>query len=80
MSFLNTLVITSKSKICFNTDKACDPEECKFAKGYFDRVDEAIISAHKQYQIKNKVEIETIAKEYEICPFEFSLISLCHLM
>ena len=70
---LNSLEITSKSKICFNTDKACDPEECIFTHGYFDKVDEAIYDIHKKYRHKSKENIEDTAREYQICPFELSL-------
>jgi len=33
-----TITITAKDKVCFNKDSACNPEQCKFAKGHFDRV------------------------------------------
>jgi len=72
-NYLNSLVITSKSKICFNNDKACDPEECTYTHAYFDKVDKALNEAHKRYRIKGKEEIEEIASEFHICPFELSL-------
>lgn len=67
------VTLTAKDKICFEKEKSCNPDECPYAKGHFDRVNDAI------YQILTKednVSRETIgkyAKKYEICPFEFSL-------
>jgi DNA excision repair protein ERCC-2 len=70
---LNTIVITSKSKICFNPEKACDPEECAYCRGYFDKIDDAVKSIHQRYQFKGQEQVKEVALEYQICPFEFSL-------
>ena len=39
---LKSLTITAKDKICFKPDSACNPEECEFSRGYFDRVNDAL--------------------------------------
>jgi DNA excision repair protein ERCC-2 len=70
---LSTVVITAKSTICFNPEKACDPEECAYCRGYFDKLDVAMATCNERYRIKGKEEIQQMASEYEICPFEFSL-------
>lgn len=70
---LRGLEITSKSKICFNTDLACDPEECSFARGYFDRVDGAMKELKKEHSYFDKSTIEEVAKAHHVCPFELSL-------
>ncbi len=70
---LSTLVITTKSTICFNPEKACDPEECDYCKGYFDKLDAAVAACIERHKIKGKEEIQNIAGEFGICPFEFSL-------
>jgi DNA excision repair protein ERCC-2 len=38
-----TLEITSKDTICFLEKRECDPEKCPFAKGFFDRLQEAMV-------------------------------------
>jgi len=33
-----TITITAKDKVCFSKGSACNPQQCEFAKGHFDRV------------------------------------------
>lgn len=44
---LKSLVLTAKEKVCFKDDMICTPEYCEFAKGYYDRVTDAIIALYK---------------------------------
>ena len=74
---LKSITLTAKEKICFNPDKNCDPKECEYAKGHFDRVMEAIRSAYNKEVTFNKSVIEKYARKYSVCPFEFSL-DLCY--
>jgi DNA excision repair protein ERCC-2 len=69
---IKSIVITAKDKICFKPDAACSPDECEYAKGYFDRV----ATAEEQFFHEDSFSGEVIARiseEYKICPFEFSL-------
>ncbi|KHD38765.1 ATP-dependent helicase [Clostridium acetobutylicum] len=79
---LKTLILTSKEKICFNEETNCNPEECIYAKGHYDRVNDAIKDLLKNEDIYNRERIEEYAKRYNVCPFELSLdISLwCDLV
>lgn len=67
-----TLTITAKEKICLNEEVNCDPEKCKYAKGHFDRVNEAIFEIYNEENISRE-NIEKYARKYCVCPFEFSL-------
>ena len=69
---LKSLTLTAKDKICFNPDSACNPEECDFAKGHFDRVNIALNEIFLEDAFTREA-IEQIAKLHRICPFEFSL-------
>ncbi len=69
---IKTLVITAKDKICFKPESACSPDECEYAKGYFDRVDEAEERFFEEDSFTGDV-IAWIAEEHKVCPFEFSL-------
>jgi DNA excision repair protein ERCC-2 len=69
---LKRVTLTAKEKICFSEQKNCSPEACPFAKGYFDRLNEALNAAFEQDALTREV-IETIAEQYQVCPFEFSL-------
>jgi len=69
---LKSLTITAKDKICFKPENACNPEECEFARGYFDRVDEALKDMFHQDAFTRPA-VEAVARFHQICPFEFSL-------
>ncbi|HUV12639.1 MAG TPA: ATP-dependent DNA helicase [Acidobacteriota bacterium] len=69
---LRSVVLTAKDKICFNPEKGCNAEECRFAKGYYDRVGEAIRELLELEFLNRKV-IENTARKHTLCPFELSL-------
>ena len=69
---LKVITITAKEKICFNSECICDPEHCKYAKGHFDRVNEALEDIYEEDFYTREV-IEDYALRHKICPFEFSL-------
>lgn len=69
---LKSVTLTAKEKICFCPPVNCDPEICPFARGYFDKVKIALAEMD-QHQAFTRPVIEAIARQYEICPFEFSL-------
>jgi DNA excision repair protein ERCC-2 len=69
---LKSLTITAKDKICFNPDAACNPEECDFARGHFDRVNVALKDIFLQDAFTREA-VEQVAHSHRICPFEFSL-------
>ena len=68
-----TITITAKDKVCFSKGSACNPEQCKFAKGHFDRVNEALLDILKNENTFSREIIEIYSNKYKICPFEFSL-------
>lgn len=70
--FIKRLTLTAKDKICFCPGCDCSPEDCQFAKGYYDRVG-AALGAIFETNAWNRQQIETYARKYSICPFEFSL-------
>ena len=69
---LKSLSLTAKDKICFFPEAACTPEECGCARGYYDRIDQAIVQALAHEDLTRDL-VETIAREHQVCPFEFSL-------
>ncbi len=70
---LRTVTVTAKDKICFEKDAACTPEECSFAKGHFNRVNEAIDDILSHEDLLTRTTIEIYAHKHHVCPFEFSL-------
>jgi len=69
---IKRLTLTAKSKLCFLPEAACLPEDCPFARGYYDRVREAVEDAFMERAWTRQV-IEQYARKHVICPFEFSL-------
>lgn len=66
------ITLTAKEKICFNPGSACNGRECNFAKGYYDRVNDALEDIF-QKDIFTREIIEITALKFSVCPFEFSL-------
>ena len=69
---LRTVFITAKEKICFCKEITCDASQCQYAIGYFDRIKPAIKESLNQELLTRDV-IEQLARQFSICPFEFSL-------
>lgn len=67
-----SLTLTAKEKICFNPGKACNGEECEFARGFYDRINKAVEIAFQQEALTREA-IATAARQFTVCPFEFSL-------
>ena len=70
---IKTIDITAKSKICNRGSKNCNPEECPFAVGYFDRLKKAAFEIFDGYDIYDRDLILDISNKHNICAFEFSL-------
>lgn len=69
---LRTVTITARDKICFNNGQPCDVTTCPFAIGYYDRIKKALRAAFAE-EFFTREAVERIAREHQVCPFEFSL-------
>ena len=67
------IVITAKDKICLNDEVKCNPRDCKFAKGHFDRVNDAIMDIFSKEDLIDREKIKEYSLKHRVCPFEFSL-------
>lgn len=68
-----TIIITAKDKICFCKDKACNPDECPFAKAYYSKIQGIIKYSILNNSMFDYETITSIAEENEVCPFELEL-------
>lgn len=67
------LELTAKEKLCFCSEVDCNPVNCPYAKGHFDRVNDAV---YDLITSKNEFTREVFlaqAEKYCVCPFELSL-------
>ncbi len=70
---LKTVTITAKDKVCFQEETKCQPEYCSFAKGYYDRINEAVLDILAHEHSMTRGVIEEYARKHSVCPFEFSI-------
>lgn len=67
------IVITAKEKICLNDEVKCNPEDCPYAKGHFDRVNDAIMDIFENEDRFIMDKVLDYSKKHTVCPFEFQL-------
>ena len=70
---MKTLTLTAKEKICFCEETECNPEYCPYAKGHYDRVNDAVFELITSAEVLNRQAIEAQARKWQVCPFEFGL-------
>ncbi len=70
---LKTVTLTAKEKICFQGDCECNPDACPYAKGHFDRVNDAVFELISDFDKLDRPAIEAQAKKWQVCPFEMGL-------
>ena len=69
---LKSVTLTAKDKICFCPDSTCNPEECEYARGHYDRINDAVNAIFAKDAFTREQIVEA-ARTYRVCPFEFSL-------
>ncbi len=69
----SSVTITAKEKLCPMEKAECNPEACPYAKGHFDRVNEAVFDILHLEQEISREKILEYAEKYKVCPFEFCL-------
>lgn len=68
-----TITLTAKEKICFCEEAECNPDACPYAKGHFDRVNDAVFDLITHCGDWSREVLEEQAKKHMVCPFEMSL-------
>ena len=74
---VSSVTVTAKEKLCFLLERgearSCNPEDCPFAKGHFDRVNDAV---YELISTRDRITREAVilaAEKYGVCPFELNL-------
>ena len=68
-----TITLTAKEKICFCEEAECNPDACPYAKGHFDRVNDAVFDLITHSGDWSREVLEEQVKKHMVCPFEMSL-------
>ena len=67
------ITITAKEKICPMEETGCNPEECPYARGHFDRINEAVYEIITQRDTYDRETLLEHSRKWQVCPFELCL-------
>ncbi len=68
-----TIQLTAKEKLCLCEEMECNPIHCPYAKGHFDRVNDAVFELLQESDLFTREDIWAQAEKHLVCPFELSL-------
>ena len=69
----SAIEILAKDKVCFCPGKACNPDECPYAKDYYTKIRRIIKDSIINRNLFATEDIIEIARHHAVCPFELSL-------
>ncbi len=70
---IRSSTLSAKEAICLSKGSECQPDDCPFAKHYYDLFPEVREEALSAYSHLGKEEITALAKKHRVCPFELQL-------
>lgn len=71
---MKSVLLTAKEKMCFCEEVNCNPEACPYAKGHFDRINDAVFELLNTDKDQiTREDLQEHAKKWQVCPFELSL-------
>lgn len=66
------LSLTARERICLSPGKACHGDDCPYARNYYSKLPQALQAAVNRASL-TRVDMEELAREYEVCPYELAL-------
>ena len=70
---MRTVTLTAKDKICPLDERNCNPVACPYAKGHFDRINDAVYDIITSQMVIGRDNVMEYANRHNVCPFEMSL-------
>ncbi len=70
---VKSVTLTAKEKICPMEKCECEPDKCPYAKGHFDRINDAIYDMLVNEDDFSRDVIISYSDKHMVCPFEYSL-------
>lgn len=67
------VTLTAKEKICACDEMDCNPEHCPYAKGHYDRINDAVYDMVTNYSDFSRDALIAQSEKWQVCPFELSL-------
>lgn len=68
-----SVVLTARDKICFMEESECNPDYCPYARGHYDRINDAVYELLTRMDNFDREAVEACAREHMVCPFELCL-------
>lgn len=68
-----SVVLTARDKICFMEEAECNPDYCPYARGHYDRINDAVYELLTEKDNFDREAVIACAKEHMVCPFELCL-------
>lgn len=68
-----SIVLTAKEKSCINNEFDCNPEKCIYAKDYYNKVRNVVLTILRENDSISMEILQHYAEKYKLCPFELSL-------
>jgi len=65
--------ITAKEKMCLCEEMECNPVHCPYAKGHYDRVNDAVFELLQNEDVFIRETVQAQAEKHMVCPFELCL-------
>lgn len=70
---MKTVILTARDKICPLEKAECNPDACPYAKGHFDRINEAMYELLIREDHFSRETVLAYAEKHMVCPFEMGL-------
>lgn len=67
------VTLTAKEKICACEEMVCNPDACPYAKGHFDRINDAVYEMVTEQEDFSREALLRQSEKWQVCPFELSL-------
>jgi len=67
------VVITAKDKMSFCPKGKINPDDCLYARGYYDKIKDVLLEGLSQHQAFDQATIQALAEAHQVEPFELSL-------
>ena len=67
------VVITAKDKISFCPKGKINPDDCLYARGYYDKIKDVLLEGLTNHEAFDQSTIESLAEKHQVEPFELSL-------
>lgn len=67
------VTLRAKDKLCPCGETICTPDACPYARGHYDRVNQALLHLLEAHDAITPAVVEAYAREYLVCPHELAL-------